>query len=260
MRAQPAARPLRLDLNADVGESFGQWSLGEDAAIMAQVSSVNIACGFHAGDPLTMRGSCATAAASGAVIGAHPGYRDLAGFGRRVMDVDPHELTQELIYQIGALQAMARAAGTSVRYVKPHGALYNAIVHHSAQAQAVVSAVLAVDPGLPLLVAPRSVVQRLGQAAGLVVVTEAFADRAYNPDGTLVPRTQPGAVLHSVAAVVAQSLSIALHQEVTAVDGSRIGLVAQSLCLHGDTPGAVAMATAVRAALLDAGVTICGFA
>ena len=260
MRAQSAAQPLRLDLNADVGESFGQWSLGDDATIMAQVSSVNIACGFHAGDPLTMRRSCATAAAAGVVIGAHPSYRDLAGFGRRFIDVDPDELTQELIYQIGALQAMARAEGTAVRYVKPHGALYNAIVHHSTQAQAVVSAMLAVDPGLPLLVAPQSVVQRLGQDAGLTVVTEAFADRAYNPDGTLVPRTRPGAVLHSVEAVVAQSLSIALHHEVTARDGSRVTLSAQSLCLHGDTPGAVGMARAVRAALVGAGVQIGSFA
>ncbi|MFQ4149306.1 5-oxoprolinase subunit PxpA [Arthrobacter sp. LAPM80] len=244
VRAHTAVRPLRLDLNADVGESFGQWRLGDDAAIMAQVSSANVACGFHAGDPLTMRRSCATAAASGVVIGAHPSYRDLAGFGRSFMEVDPQELTQELIYQIGALQAMARAEGSTVRYVKPRGALYNAIVHHSAQAQAVVSAVLAVDPGLPLLVAPLSVVQRLGQDAGLRIVTEAFADRAYNPDGTLVPRTQPGAVLHSDAAV----------------DGSRIALDAQSLCLHGDTTGAVAMAAAVRAALLEAGVAISGFA
>ncbi|MHA7268955.1 LamB/YcsF family protein [Arthrobacter sp. HLT1-20] len=249
-----------LDLNADVGESFGQWSLGDDQAIMAHVSSANIACGFHAGDPATMRRSASLAAAAGVVIGAHPSYRDLAGFGRRFMDVDPQELTQELIYQIGALQAMAGAEGTSVRYVKPHGALYNAIVHHTGQAQAVVDAVLAVDASLQLLVAPNSQVQRLATGAGLSVVTEAFADRAYNTDGTLVSRTRPGAVLHDLDAVVAQSLDIALHQEVTAMDGTRIPIAARSLCLHGDTPGAVQLAAAVRTALTGAGVTIRSFA
>lgn len=246
-----------MDLNADVGESFGQWTLGDDAAIMEQVSSASIACGFHAGDPSTMRQSCATAAAKGVTIGAHPSYRDLAGFGRRFMDIAPGELSNELIYQIGALQAMARAEGTTVSFVKPHGALYNAIVHHSAQAEAVVAAMTII--GLPLLVAPNSEVQRLALAAGLTVVTEAFADRAYNPDGTLVARTQPGAVLHSLEAVVAQSLDIALHGEVTAIDGSRVALDVQSLCLHGDTPGAVAMAAGVRTALHDAGVAITSF-
>jgi UPF0271 protein len=225
---------------------------------MEQVSSASIACGFHAGDPSTMRQSCATAAAKGVTIGAHPSYRDLAGFGRRFMDIAPGELSNELIYQVGALQAIARAEGTTVSYVKPHGALYNAIVRHSAQAEAVVSAMTII--GLPLLVAPNSEVQRLALAAGLTLVTEAFADRAYNPDGTLVARTQPGAVLHSLEAVVAQSLDIALHGEVTAIDGSRITVDVQSLCLHGDTPGAVAMAAAVRTALREAGVTITSFA
>ncbi|PYI37488.1 LamB/YcsF family protein [Arthrobacter psychrolactophilus] len=248
---------MHIDLNADVGESLGQWTLGDDAAIMDQVSSASIACGFHAGDPSTMRQSCATAAAKGVSIGAHPSYRDLTGFGRRFMDIASSELSDELIYQIGALQAIARAEGTTVNYVKPHGALYNAIVHHTAQAEAVVAALSVVE--LPLLVAPNSEVQRLALAAGLTVVTEAFADRAYNPDGTLVARTQPGAVLHSLEAVVAQSLDIALHQEVTAIDGSRIGVEVQSLCLHGDTPGAVAMAAAVRTALHDSGVTITSF-
>lgn len=249
-----------IDLNADVGESFGQWSLGDDQGIMAHVSSANIACGFHAGDPRTMRKSCATAAAAGVVIGAHPSYRDLAGFGRRFMNVDPDDLTPELMYQIGALQAMARAEGTSVRYVKPHGALYNAIVHHEGQAQAVVDAVLAVDPALQLLVPAHSQVQRLAAAAGLTVVTEAFADRAYNADGTLVSRSRTGAVLHDLDAVVAQGLDIALRQEVTAIDGTRISVAAHSLCLHGDTPGAVQLAAAVRGALTGAGVTISSFA
>lgn len=249
-----------MDLNADVGESFGQWQLGDDAAIMAHVSSASIACGFHAGDPATMASNCAAAAAAGVSVGAHPGYRDLAGFGRRFLDIEAAELRSEVIYQVGALQAMARAHGTTVRYVKPHGALYNAIMHHTRQAEAMVDAVLAVDPALPLLVAPASEVMRLGLAAGLTVVTEAFADRAYNPDGTLVPRSRPGAVLHDLDAVVAQGLSLATQHSVTAIDGSRITVTAQSLCLHGDTPGAVAMAAAVRAALEDAGVTISSFA
>ena len=257
----PAATPgSHLDLNADVGELEDQSPLVGDSAIMAHVSSVNIACGFHAGGPSIMRRSCATAAAAGVVIGAHPSYRDFAGFGRRFMEMDPDQLTQELIYQIGALQAMARAEGATVRYVKPHGALYNAIDHHSEQAQAVVAAVLAVDPALALLVSPGSQAQLLGQSAGVRVVTEAFADRAYNPDGTLVSRAFPGAVLHSVEEVVAQSLDIALRQQVTALDGSRIKIDVQSLCLHGDTPGAVDMARAVRAALSGAGLEIGSFA
>ncbi|WP_343318305.1 5-oxoprolinase subunit PxpA [Arthrobacter sp. TMP15] len=258
-RQTTIASSLRLDLNADIGEAFGPWGLGNDAAIMANVSSVNIACGFHAGDPRSMRRSCASAAVAGVSIGAHPGYRDLAGFGRRFMEMDPDELTQELVYQIGALQAIARAEGAAVRYVKPHGALYNAIVHHAEQAQAVVTAVQETDPTLALLVAPKSHVQRLGLAAGLKVLTEAFADRAYNPDGTLVSRTHPAAVHHSLDVVVAQSLDLALHQEVTAIDGSRIKVTAQSLCLHGDTPGAVAMAAAVHEALVGAGVRISSF-
>ncbi|MFC8303642.1 LamB/YcsF family protein [Specibacter sp. NPDC057265] len=249
-----------IDLNADVGESFGQWRLGDDPALMEHLSSANIACGFHAGDPAAMARSCAAAAAAGVSVGAHPGYRDLAGFGRRFLDVDPAELRHEIIYQVGALQAMARAYGTGVRYVKPHGALYNAMAHHTGQAQAVVDAVLALDPALALLVAPGSEVMRLGLAAGLKVVGEAFADRAYNPDGTLVPRSRPGAVLHDPGAVVAQALDLAVEHRVTAVDGSRIPLTAQSLCLHGDTPGALALAAAVRKALEDAGVSINSFA
>ncbi len=249
----------RMDLNADVGESFGPWHLGDDAAMMAHVSSASIACGFHAGDPAIMARACASAAAAGVSVGAHPGYRDLAGFGRRFVDVDPIELRCEIIYQVGALQAIARAHGTAVRYVKPHGALYNAIVQHPEQAEAVVAAMLAVDPALPLLVAPASLVQRLGVDAGLTVVTEAFADRAYNPDGTLVARSRPGAVHRTLDAVVAQALDIAVNHHVTATDGSRIPMSAQSLCLHGDTPDAVALAAAVRTALEEAGVTISSF-
>ncbi|WP_205786900.1 LamB/YcsF family protein [Specibacter cremeus] len=249
-----------IDLNSDVGESFGNWTFGDDAVIIASVSSVNVACGFHAGDPSGIRATCAAAAAAGVTVGAHPGYRDLAGFGRRFMDMAPRELTDDVIYQIGALQGLARSAGTSVTYVKPHGALYNTIVHHAVQARAVVDAVLAVDPALPLMVLPGSEIQRAARAAGLRTVAEAFADRAYNADGTLVSRREPGAVLHSTDAVVEHVLQLVTQGTITAIDGTVIEVVAESICLHGDTPGAVAMAQAVHTALRAEGVSIESFA
>ncbi len=248
-----------IDLNSDVGESFGNYTLGDDAAIIAAVTSVNVAAGFHAGDATTIRATCAAAAAAGVTVGAHPGYPDLAGFGRRFMDMPAAELTNDVIYQIGAVQALALAAGTMVRYVKPHGALYNAIVHHEVQAQAVVDAVLAVDCALPLMVLPNSQIERLAEAAGLRTVTEAFADRAYNADGSLVSRTLEGAVLHSVEAVTDQVVRIAREGTVVAIDGSVIAVRAESICLHGDTPGAVQLAASVRAALTGAGVCVASF-
>lgn len=250
---------MRIDLNSDVGESFGTYTLGDDAAIIASVSSVNVAGGFHAGDPSTIRSTCAAAAARGVSVGAHPGYRDLAGFGRRFIDMQAAELTNDVIYQIGAVQALAVAAGTRVRYVKPHGALYNTIAGNPMQAQAVIDAVLAVDPQLPLLGLPQSVVGTLAEAAGLRFVAEAFADRAYNPDGSLVSRTQPGAVLHDVGAVTAQALRLAIDHQVVAIDGSLIDVPAASICLHGDTPDSVLLAGAIRAALEDHHVTIASF-
>lgn len=248
-----------IDLNSDVGESFGNWTFGDDAAIISSVSSVNVACGFHAGDPSTLRATCAAAAAAGVIVGAHPGYRDLAGFGRRFIDMDPAELTDDVIYQIGALQAIAAAAGTAVRYVKPHGALYNAIVHHPAQAAAVVAAIEAVDPGLPLLVLPGSEIERAAADAGLRTVAEAFADRAYALGGTLVPRSQPGAVLHDERAVVDQVLLLATEHRVRSIDGTLVEVRAQSICVHGDTPGAARMAAAIRAALDGAGIRLVSF-
>ncbi|HEY8719041.1 5-oxoprolinase subunit PxpA [Pengzhenrongella sp.] len=248
-----------IDLNSDVGESFGNWTFGDDAAIISSVSSVNVACGFHAGDPSTIRTTCAAAERAGVSVGAHPGYRDLAGFGRRFMEIAPSELTNDVIYQIGALQGIARVAGTSVGYVKPHGALYNAIVHHQVQAQAVVDAVVAVDPTLPLMVLPGSQIQRVARSAGLRTVTEAFADRAYNPDGTLVSRTQPGAVLHDLDQITEHVLRIVVDHQIRAIDGTVIDVDAQSICLHGDTAGAVAMARAVRAAVQGAGVGVESF-
>ncbi len=248
-----------IDLNSDVGESFGRWTLGDDAAMFASVSSANVACGFHAGDPSVIRRTCREAKAAGVTIGAHVGYRDLAGFGRRFLDISPTELADDVVYQIGALQALASAEGTKVRYVKPHGGLYNAIVTHTAQAQAVVDAVKSVDPGLPIMGLPGSEVLRLAEQAGLRAVAEAFADRAYNPDGTLVSRSHHGAVLHDAAEVAEHVLRMATEGSVRTIDGSILKIRADSICVHGDSPGAVAMATAVKSALGNAGVSIGAF-
>ena len=251
---------MRIDLNSDVGESFGRWELGDDDAVLAQVTSANVACGFHAGDPTTLRGCCETAVRRGVVVGAQVGYRDLAGFGRRFIDMDPVELADDVTYQIGALAAMASVAGTRVAYVKPHGALYNATVHHEAQAQAVVDAVRAYDSSLPLLGLPGSELLARAERAGLRTVREAFADRAYTPEGTLVSRSVEGAVLHDPAEVADRVLRMVTEGRLTAIDGTEVAVQAESVCLHGDSPGAVAMAAAVRAALDDAGVDVEAFA
>lgn len=246
-----------MDLNADLGESFGRWTLGDDEAMLGVVTSANVACGFHAGDPLTLRGTCEAAASRGVVVGAQVAYRDLAGFGRRFVDASRAELTADLLYQIGALDGLCRAAGTRVRYVKPHGALYNTAVHHEGHARAVVDAVLAYDPSLPVLGLPGSLLLRLAEEAGLRPVAEAFADRGYLPDGTLVPRSEPGAIVHE--AVADRMVRLAVDGEVVARDGSVIRMRAESLCTHGDTPGAVAIAREVRGALEAAGVEIAPF-
>ncbi|MBF4994281.1 LamB/YcsF family protein [Arthrobacter gandavensis] len=249
-----------IDLNADVGESFGRWSLGDDAAMISAVSSANVACGFHAGDASTMYAACLAAAQAGTAVGAHPGYRDLSGFGRRALDVDAAELTGEVIYQIGALQSLARAAGTEVRYVKPHGALYNRIAVDPVQAGAVIDALCAVDPNLPLVVLPGSVVEQLAAQSGLRTIAEAFADRAYNPDGSLVSRTLPGAVLTDLSEITDHALRLALDGKIQTADGTVIDVAADSICVHGDTPGAVAMGQSVRSALEAGGVRIASFA
>jgi UPF0271 protein len=251
---------VRIDLNADLGESFGQWTLGDDDALLGVVTSANVACGFHAGDPTVLRQACERAAELGVTIGAQVGYRDLAGFGRRFIDVAPQELTNDVIYQIGALEAFARVAGTGVAYVKPHGALYNALVHHEEQAAAVVAAVREYDASLPVLGLPGSVWLREARAAGLDVVPEAFADRAYTPQGTLVPRREPGAVIHDPEVIAARCVRIATQGEVEAVDGSVVAVQAASVCVHGDHPGAVESATGVRKALEGAGVEVRAFA
>lgn len=250
---------MRVDLNSDVGESFGRWTLGDDAAMLGLVSSANVACGFHAGDASTLRRCCELAAEEGVRVGAQVGYRDLAGFGRRFVDMDPVELADDVTYQIGALEGLARVAGTRVSYVKPHGALYNAVVHHEAQAQAVIDAVRAYDAGLPVLGLPGSQLLVRAEAAGLRPVTEAFADRGYTPQGTLVPRSEAGALLHDPEDVARRVLRLVTEGVVTAVDGTDVAVGAESVCLHGDTPGAVAMAARVRATLHEAGVRVAAF-
>jgi 5-oxoprolinase (ATP-hydrolysing) subunit A len=245
-----------MDLNADLGEGFGVWRLGDDDALLGVVTSANVACGFHAGDPATMRRVCSRAAAAGVAVGAQVSYRDLAGFGRRFMDVERAELTDDILYQLAALDGIARVAGTRVSYVKPHGALYNAAVSHEGHAQAVVDAVLAYDRRLPVLGLPGSVLLREAEAAGMRPVSEGFADRGYTPAGTLVPRAQPGALVHDPVTVAARALRMAADGVVDAVDGSPVLMPVQSVCVHGDTPGAVEMARAVRTSLEDAGLAL----
>ncbi|MFF7451017.1 MULTISPECIES: 5-oxoprolinase subunit PxpA [unclassified Streptomyces] len=250
---------ISIDLNADLGEGFGRWRLTDDEQLLSVVTSANVACGFHAGDPVTMRRVCEQAAERGVRVGAQVSYRDLAGFGRRAMDVPPAELTAEVAYQIGALEVFARAAGTRVSYVKPHGALYNRVVHDEEQAAAVVDGVLLADATLPVLGLPGSRLLDLAGKAGLPAVTEAFADRAYTERGTLVPRGEEGAVVTDPEAVVARSLGLARDGSVTSRSGARIEVRARSLCLHGDTPGAVELARRVRTGLTESGVRVEAF-
>ena len=252
--------PVTVDLNADLGEGFGRWGLSDDEGLLDPVTSASVACGFHAGDPSTMSRVCEAALARGVSIGAHVGYRDLAGFGRRFLDVAPDELRDDVVYQLAALIGTAGSVGARVRYVKPHGALYNAVVDHREQAAAVVAAVAAVDRTLPIVGLPSSAVLELAAAEGLATVTEAFADRAYTQAGTLVSRRLPGSVPHDVDDVVARCVAMATGRPVPDVDGAPLLVQAHSICVHGDTPGAVAVARAVRAGLEGAGVDVAAFA
>jgi len=247
---------MRIDLNSDLGESFGPWPMGQDAALMDSITSANVACGFHAGDPTTMRHTVALAKVKGVAVGAHPGFPDLVGFGRREMKASPAEVEDLVLYQVSALAGVARAAGVTLQHVKAHGALYNMACRDRALADAIARAVAAFDPALILFGLPNSELLRAGAAAGLRVAAEVFADRAYDPDGSLTSRAKPGSVIHDPAAVVARAVRMVTRREVVAVDGSVIALQADTICLHGDTPGAAALARAVRAGLASAGITI----
>jgi UPF0271 protein len=249
-----------IDLNSDLGEGFGVWRLGDDAALLGIVTSANVACGFHAGDPTIMSAVTSTAADRGVAVGAQVSYRDLAGFGRRRIEMDPGELTDGVIYQIGALDGFCHVAGQSVRYVKPHGALYNTCVDDEVQAAAVVRAVALYDDSLPVLGLPGSALLRHAGRAGLPCVAEGFVDRAYTPDGRLVPRSDPGALVTDVDEVVQRAVRLAQDGEVVAVDGTVLAMKVESLCVHGDTPGAVSLARQVRAALEHAGAVVQPFA
>ena len=235
-----------IDLNSDLGESFGVWSLGDDEALLRLVTSANVACGFHAGDPSTMLRTCRLAAERGVTVGAHVSYPDLAGFGRRAMDVDPGDLYADTVYQIGALRAVAEAVGARLGYLKPHGALYNRIVSDTAQAEAVASA--AKETGLPLLGLPGSAIASAASAAGIAFWREGFIDRAYRDDGTLVPRSEHGSVLSDPEDAARRALELTASGRV------------DSLCVHGDNAHALAMAEAVLAALEGAGVEVRPFA
>jgi 5-oxoprolinase (ATP-hydrolysing) subunit A len=249
-----------VDLNSDLGEGFGVWRLGDDAALLRIVTSANVACGFHAGDPSIMRAVTVGAVANDVAVGAQVSYRDLAGFGRRRMDVAPDDLTDDVLYQLGALDGFARVAGTRVRYVKPHGALYNTCVDDDGQARAVVRAVKEYDASLPILGLPGSALLRHAELAGLTPVSEGFADRAYTPDGHLVPRSDPAALVTDPATVVERAVRLATAGEVVAVDGRVLAMAVSSLCVHGDSPGAVDLADRVRQALERAGVVVRRFA
>ena len=238
---------VTVDLNADLGEAYGRWTLGDDEAMLELITSANVACGFHAGDPTTLHRTCRQAVAAGVVIGAQVGYPDLAGFGRRFLDISAEDLTAGVLYQIGALDGLARSVGGRVRYVKPHGALYNTAVEHEQQAAAVVAAVLAYDPGLPVLGLPGSALLAIAAERGLRAVSEYFIDRNYTPQGRLVDRRQPDALIADPEEAARRAVQAARDE------------VAESMCTHGDSPGAVQMARAVRTALSDAGITLAPF-
>jgi len=249
---------MKINLNADLGESFGAWTMGEDAALLGVVGAANIACGFHAGDPLVMRNTVRTALAAGVGLGAHPAYPDLQGFGRRPMTLAPAELEAVILYQIGALAGMAAAEGGKLSHVKPHGALNNQACEDAALADVVARAVRAFDRQLILLAPALSELQAAGQRSGLAVAAEIFADRAYTDAATLVPRSRPGAVIHDPDAVVAHVLRMLQAGGIVAASGKVLPTAMHSICVHGDTPGAVDNARRLRAALQSAGWQLAG--
>jgi UPF0271 protein len=247
---------MQIDLNGDVGESFGAYEIGHDAALIPMLTSVNIACGFHAGDPGVMRATVALAREHGAAVGAHPGFPDLVGFGRREMKATPREVEDLVAYQIGALAGIAAAQGVRLTHVKPHGALYNMAARDMNLADAIARAIATVDSSLKLFGLPGSKSLEAAQQRHVQAVSEAFADRAYRRDGSLVPRHEPGAVIQDEEVVVSRAVSIARERTVIAADGTPVPLDVQTICVHGDTPGAAALASRIRKALSDAGIQL----
>ena len=247
---------MRIDLNSDLGESFGPWPMGHDAALMESITSANIACGFHAGDPGVMRQTLALAKDRAVAVGAHPGFPDLVGFGRREMKASPTEVEDFVLYQISALAGMAATQWVSLQHVKAHGALYNMACKDRALADAIARATAAFDKSLILFGLPNSELLRAGEAAGLRVAAEVFADRAYERDGSLVSRSKPGSVIHDRQVVVDRAVRMVKQKEVVTIDGATIALQADTICLHGDTPGAADLARAVRRGLEDAGIQV----
>jgi len=248
--------PKSVDLNADVGESFGAWRLGNDEELMRYTTSVNIACGLHAGDPVVMKKTVALAARHGNSVGAHPGYPDLQGFGRRVMAMSPEELKSCVIYQVGALMAFCRAEGVRLAHVKPHGAMYNLAAESAGAALAIAQAVKAVDSGLVLLGPAGSELLRAGRAVGLRCACEVFADRAYNRDGSLVARGLPGSLIHDPDEACARAVRMVTEGLVAAVTGEDLPVIVDSVCVHGDNPAAVEFAGFLRGALTAAGIEV----
>ena len=247
---------MGIDLNADVGESFGAYSLGHDADLIPLITSANVACGFHAGDPGVMRATVALARQHGVAVGAHPGFPDLVGFGRRELKATPTEVEDAVAYQIGALAGIAAAEGLRLQHVKPHGALYNMAVVDGALADAIARATASVDPSLILLGLPGSQLVLAGSRAGLRTASEGFADRAYLPSGALVPRSQSGAVIEDADTVVSRAIMMAREHVVMAIDGTRVAIEVDTICVHGDTPGAAVLARRIRAALAEGGIEV----
>jgi UPF0271 protein len=247
---------VKIDLNADVGESFGIYKTGNDELLLRTVTSGSIACGFHAGDPMVMRHTVRLAAKAGVSIGAHPGFPDLAGFGRREMSIDPEEITELVLYQLGALSAIAKAEGAALRHVKPHGALYNMSVRRADMAEAIARSVASFDDTLVVVGLPGSQLLSASARLGLSTAAEGFADRSYEGDGSLTPRHRAGAVLAEPAHAVEQAVRLVRDGKVVARDGSTLSLKVDTICVHGDTPGAPELAAAVRAGLEQAGITV----
>jgi len=247
---------VRIDINSDVGESFGAYTIGHDAGLMTSITSANIAAGFHGGDPSVLRHTIRLAKAHGVAVGAHPGFPDLVGFGRRDLNVTPAEAEDMVLYQIAAVAGVAKAEGVPVQHVKPHGALFNMAVRNAELSAAIARAVEQFDPSLILFGLPGSEILAAGRAAGLRVAAEVFADRAYEPDGSLASRRKPGSVIHDPGAVVARAVRMATERSVVATDGSIVALEADTMCVHGDTPGSDDLAAKIRAGLQAAGVTV----